>query len=78
MFKLVSSYQVSKEQGKVVDKLNLGLTEGAKDQVLMGVTGSGKTFMMANLIAKSNRPAIIMSHNKTLAAQLYNEMQSIN
>jgi excinuclease ABC subunit B len=64
------------DQVAAVSKLVDGLNRNDRDQVLLGITGSGKTFAMANVIAKTNKPALIMAHNKTLAAQLYNEMKS--
>lgn len=75
-FKLVSEFPLAGDQPKAVEKLVEGLNAGKREQVLLGVTGSGKTFSMANIISQVNRPAIIMAHNKTLAAQLYNEMKS--
>ena len=75
LFKLVSNYQPAGDQPKAIDELIKGLSNKERDQVLLGITGSGKTFTMANIIAKTNRPAIIMAHNKTLAAQLYFEMK---
>lgn len=74
-FQLHSKYQPNGDQPQAIDKLVAGLKEGEKDQVLLGVTGSGKTFTMANVIEKTNRPALILAHNKTLAAQLYSEMK---
>ena len=75
MFKLHSPYTMSCHQSVAVEKLIDGLENNKKNQILMGVTGSGKTFTMANVIARMQRPAIIMAHNKTLAAQLYSEMK---
>ena len=69
-FKLVSPYKPTGDQPEAIEKLTAGLEAGMKYQTLLGVTGSGKTFTMANVIARLNRPAIILSHNKTLAAQL--------
>ena len=69
-FKLVSPYKPTGDQPEAIEKLTAGLEAGMKYQTLLGVTGSGKTFTMANVIANLNRPAIILSHNKTLAAQL--------
>lgn len=74
-FKLSSKFKPSGDQPQAIDKLVAGLNAGEKEQVLLGVTGSGKTFTMANIIAKTGRPALIMAHNKTLAAQLYGEMK---
>lgn len=75
-FKLVSNYKPSGDQPQAIEKLLKGLKEGKKHQVLLGVTGSGKTFTMANIIEKINRPVLVISHNKTLAAQLYSEFKS--
>lgn len=74
-FELVAPYQPSGDQPSAIDKLVDGLENGLASQTLLGVTGSGKTFTMANVIAKVNRPTLIMAHNKTLAAQLYGEMK---
>ena len=74
-FKLKSDYQPTGDQPAAIGQLVDGLTDGLKAQTLLGVTGSGKTFTMANIIAKSNRPALIIAHNKTLAAQLCNEFR---
>ena len=75
-FRLVSSYQPQGDQGKAIESLTRGILDGEKHQVLLGVTGSGKTFTMAKIIAELNRPALVMAHNKTLAAQLYHEFKS--
>lgn len=75
-FKIVSNYKLAGDQPKAVDQLMDGIKQNERDQVLLGVTGSGKTFTMANIIERTQRPAIIMAHNKTLAAQLYAEMKS--
>ena len=74
-FKLTSPYQPTGDQPEAIRELTEGLQRGDQSQVLLGVTGSGKTFTMANVIAKMNRPTLILSHNKTLAAQLYDEMK---
>jgi excinuclease ABC subunit B len=74
-FNLVSSYQPQGDQPKAIKSLLSGLDGKKRDQVLLGVTGSGKTFTMANIIRDSGRPALILAHNKTLAGQLYSEMQ---
>jgi excinuclease ABC subunit B len=74
-FKLHSRYQPSGDQPEAIDQLTTGLQNGLAEQILLGVTGSGKTFSMANVIARTNRPALIISHNKTLAAQLYGEFK---
>jgi len=75
-FKLKSAYQPRGDQPAAVDQLLRGVEAGDKHQVLLGVTGSGKTFTMAKVIAASNRPALVLAHNKTLAAQLYHEFKS--
>lgn len=74
-FKLTSKYKPTGDQPEAIKELTEGLERGDKAQVLLGVTGSGKTFTMANVIANANRPTLILSHNKTLAAQLYEEMR---
>lgn len=74
-FNLRSKYQPSGDQPEAIAKLYDGLRSGRREQTLLGVTGSGKTFTMANLIAKVNRPTLVLSHNKTLAAQLYAEFK---
>ena len=74
-FKLVSDYQPSGDQPEAIKKLTQGLKNGIDEQVLLGVTGSGKTFTMANIIAKMNRPTLVLAHNKTLAAQLCSEFK---
>lgn len=75
LFALESPFEPAGDQGDAIDKLVAGLKAGNKGQTLLGVTGSGKTFTMANVIARLNRPTMILSHNKTLAAQLYGEMK---
>ncbi|MGO9317456.1 MAG: excinuclease ABC subunit UvrB [Terracidiphilus sp.] len=74
-FQLVTSYVPRGDQPRAIDELMRGLAAGEKHQVLLGVTGSGKTFTMAKIIEQSNRPALILAHNKTLAAQLYHEFK---
>jgi excinuclease ABC subunit B len=74
-FQLVAPYQPAGDQPQAIDKLVEGLRQGRAHQTLLGVTGSGKTYTMANVIARLNRPALVMSHNKTLAAQLYGEFK---
>ncbi|MEM7173822.1 MAG: excinuclease ABC subunit UvrB [Bacteroidota bacterium] len=74
-FKLQSPYQPKGDQPQAIDELVASIESGAPAQTLLGVTGSGKTFTMANVIARLNRPTLIMSHNKTLAAQLYSEFK---
>lgn len=75
-FKIVSGYKPTGDQPEAIKELTAGVLEGEKTQVLLGVTGSGKTFTVANVIANVNKPTLILSHNKTLAAQLYSEMKS--
>ncbi len=74
-FELVSPYKPSGDQPQAIDKLVEGIKEGYRDQTLLGVTGSGKTFTMANIIARMNRPTLILAHNKILAAQLCSEFK---
>ncbi len=74
-FKLKSAYQPEGDQPPAIEALTKGLEKGEKNQVLLGVTGSGKTFTMANLIQNTQKPTLVLSHNKTLAAQLYNEFR---
>ena len=69
-FELVSEFAPAGDQPRAIDSLVRGLREGKENQVLLGVTGSGKTFTMANVIAQIGRPTLVLSHNKTLAAQL--------
>ena len=75
MFKLVSNYQPTGDQPQAIDMLVDGIEKGYKEQTLLGVTGSGKTFTMANIIAKLNRPTLVLAHNKTLAGQLCTEFK---
>lgn len=75
MFQLVSPFQPAGDQPQAIEALIAGIQAGNKQQVLMGVTGSGKTFTMANVIQAAQRPTLVMSHNKTLAAQLYSEFK---
>ena len=74
-FKLVSAYKPTGDQPEAIEKLTEGIENGLKEQVLLGVTGSGKTFTMANIIANVNRPTLVLAHNKTLAAQLCSEFR---
>ncbi len=74
-FKLTSEFQPTGDQPKAIEKMVKGIREGEPAQVLLGVTGSGKTFSIANVIAQTNRPTLVLSHNKTLAAQLYGEFK---
>jgi excinuclease ABC subunit B len=76
LFKLASDYQPMGDQPQAIEKLVASINAGNKHQTLLGVTGSGKTFTMANVIARTQRPTLIVSHNKTLAAQLYSEFKS--
>lgn len=75
-FKIDSEFQLKGDQGQAVDKLVDGLNKGFKEQTLLGVTGSGKTFTMANIIEKVQRPVLVLAHNKTLAAQLCSEFKT--
>ncbi len=75
VFELVSSYQPTGDQPQAIDSLVEGIQKGLKEQVLLGVTGSGKTFTMANIIARVNKPTLVLAHNKTLAAQLCTEFR---
>ena len=77
MFKLISNYEPAGDQVTAIDELVKGIEEGKKNQVLLGATGTGKTFTMANVIAKVNKPTLILAHNKTLAGQLYAEMKEL-
>jgi len=76
-FKLVSEFQPKGDQPQAIESLSDGVLEGAEDQVLLGVTGSGKTFTMANVIERVQKPTLVISHNKTLAAQLYGEFKEL-
>ena len=75
-FELVSSYQPTGDQPQAIETLVEGVQRGDRCQTLLGVTGSGKTFTMANVIARCNRPTLVLAHNKTLAAQLCTEFRS--
>ncbi|UIZ95102.1 excinuclease ABC subunit UvrB [Acinetobacter johnsonii] len=75
-FDLVTNYQPAGDQPQAIEKLVAGIEKGYHDQLLLGVTGSGKTYTIANVIARTQRPTIVMAHNKTLAAQLYGEFKS--
>ena len=74
-FILHSNYSPTGDQPQAIQQLTDGLNNGLKEQVLLGVTGSGKTFTMANVIANVNRPTLVLAHNKTLAAQLCSEFR---
>lgn len=75
IFKLEAPYQPTGDQPQAIEALVKGFQEGNQFQTLLGVTGSGKTYTMANVIARLNKPTLIIAHNKTLAAQLYSEMK---
>jgi excinuclease UvrABC helicase subunit UvrB len=75
-FELTSDYQPTGDQPEAIAQLTEGLNSGLPAQTLLGVTGSGKTFTIANVIKNINKPTLILSHNKTLAAQLYGEFKS--
>src|SRR5512141_1379043 len=75
-FHLAVDYRPRGDQGQAIDQLARGVLDGEQHQVLLGVTGSGKTFTVAKVIEKVNRPTLVLSHNKTLAAQLYQEFRS--
>lgn len=77
MFKLVSKYKPSGDQPEAIKELVQGIKEGKKEQVLLGATGTGKTFTIANVIEKTNKPTLVLAHNKTLAGQLYNELKKL-
>lgn len=77
MFKLVSKYKPSGDQPEAIKELVQGIKEGKKEQVLLGATGTGKTFTIANVIEKTNKPTLVLAHNKTLAGQLYNELKEL-
>ena len=74
-FTLVTDFDLRGDQAQAIDELVAGLERGDRHQVLLGVTGSGKTFTMAQTIARVNRPTLVMAHNKTLAAQLFQEFR---
>ena len=77
MFKLHSNFKPTGDQPRAIEELTAGINEGKKHQVLLGVTGSGKTFTMANVIANVNKPTLVLAHNKTLAGQLYSEFKEL-
>ena len=77
MFKLVSKYTPSGDQPQAIDALVKGINEGKRDQVLLGATGTGKTFTIANVIKEVNKPTLVLAHNKTLAGQLYSELKEL-
>lgn len=77
MFKLVSQYKPSGDQPKAIKELVEGIKNGKKEQVLLGATGTGKTFTIANVIKEVNKPTLVLAHNKTLAGQLYSELKEL-
>ena len=77
MFKLVSKYKPNGDQPEAIKELVNGVNAGVRDQVLLGATGTGKTFTIANVIEKTNRPTLVLAHNKTLAGQLYSELKEL-
>lgn len=77
MFELVSKYKPSGDQPQAIEKLVKGIKEGQKEQVLLGATGTGKTFTIANVIKEVNKPTLVLAHNKTLAGQLYSEFKEL-
>ena len=76
-FKIISPYEPTGDQPAAIDALTQSIQSGCPHQTLLGATGTGKTFTMANVIERTNRPALIISHNKTLAAQLFEEMREL-
>ena len=77
MFDLVSKYKPSGDQPKAIEELVNGLNDNKKYQVLLGATGTGKTFTIANVINEVNKPTLVLAHNKTLAGQLYSELKEL-
>ena len=77
MFKLVSNYTPSGDQPQAIEQLVDGIEKDEKHQVLLGATGTGKTFMIANVIEKVQKPTLVLAHNKTLAGQLYSEFKEL-
>lgn len=75
LFKIHSEYKPTGDQPEAIENISEGFNKGLKYQTLLGVTGSGKTFTMANIIEKIQKPTLVIAHNKTLAAQLYNEFK---
>ena len=75
LFKIYSEYKPTGDQPEAIENISEGFEKGLKYQTLLGVTGSGKTFTMANIIEKIQKPTLVIAHNKTLAAQLYNEFK---
>ncbi|NGX32268.1 MAG: UvrABC system protein B, partial [Candidatus Anoxychlamydiales bacterium] len=76
MFKLTTDFEPKGDQPQAIEKLTNGIKEKKENQVLLGITGSGKTFTMASVIQKTQKPTLILAHNKTLAAQLYQEFKT--
>ncbi len=77
MFKLKSPYKPSGDQPEAIDKLISNFESGIKEQILLGATGTGKTFTIANIIERMGKKALVLAHNKTLAGQLYGELKSL-
>ena len=77
MFNLVSKFSPSGDQPKAIKELVNGVNENKKYQVLLGATGTGKTFTIANIIKETNKPTLVLAHNKTLAGQLYGELKEL-
>ena len=77
MFNLVSKYTPSGDQPSAIKELVNGINNGSKHQVLLGATGTGKTFTIANVIKEVNKPTLVLAHNKTLAGQLYSELKEL-
>ena len=77
MFELISKYSPAGDQPEAIKELVEGINEGKRDQVLLGATGTGKTFTIANVIASVNKPTLVLAHNKTLAGQLYAEFKEL-
>ena len=77
MFELVSKYKPSGDQPEAIKELVEGLNNKKKEQVLLGATGTGKTFTIANVIKETNKPTLVLAHNKTLAGQLYSELKEL-
>ena len=77
-FKIQSDYKPAGDQPQAIDKLVQGLDSNPSSQTLLGVTGSGKTFTIANVIERVQKPTLVLAHNKTLAAQLYNEFKTFS
>ena len=75
LFKIYSEYKPTDDQPEAIENISEGFNKGLKYQTLLGVTGSGKTFTMANIIEKIQKPTLVIAHNKTLVAQLYNEFK---